>query len=68
MNSLVAYGDSDSESELEGRGATDEKPPKRVRNVIPVFPPFKGGTKQRVRIGLPKLDKEASLFINSTIV
>ncbi|KAL5460633.1 hypothetical protein EMCRGX_G034091 [Ephydatia muelleri] len=42
MNSLVAYGDSDSESEHEERvGTTDDKTQER-----------------RVRIGLPKLDKE----------
>lgn len=64
MNSLVAYGDSDSESEHEERvGTTDDKTQERVRTLIPVLPPIKGSAKQRVRIGLPKLDKEASKML-----
>lgn len=60
MNALVAYADSDSESEHEGAGTKEVQ---SVRKLIPVLPPIKGGTKQRVRIGLPKLNEQASELV-----
>lgn len=60
--SLVAYGDSDSDSEDSLTPASQKETGQDVRKLLSLLPPVKTtqGSKGRVRIGLPKVAKGVS--------
>ena len=68
--SLVAYGDSSSDSEVDERdenleGGPPEEKKSDVRKLLGLLPPPKGSksTKQPVRISLPAVKAGVRLFI-----
>lgn len=61
--SLVAYGDSSSDSEVDEGGGPEENKNSDVRKLLGLLPPPKGNkSKQPVRIALPTIKSTVRLF------
>lgn len=62
--SLVAYGDSSSDSEVDEGGGPEENKNSDVRKLLGLLPPPKGNksNKQPVRIALPTIAPTVRLF------
>ena len=73
--SLVAYGDSSSDSEVDERDENlEDEPPEEkksdVRKLLGLLPPPKGSksSKQPVRISLPAVKAGVRLFIHEMVL